>query len=403
MSVSTSPYSSITLTVKPKSGKRALRGHPWIFSNEIVHPKPLPVPGSIVTVLDEKQNFLGYAGYNPHSLIALRILSRQPDQIPGTREWFQEKVSRAEQLRKWIYPQRHSYRLLFADSDGVPGLIVDKYETVLAVQILTATMENLMDPLQEALIQLFHPQAIVLQNDTDSRKLEGLPQYTRVLYGTVEEPVLISEYGVNMAVDVRTGQKTGHFFDQADNRQALAPYARDATVLDLFSYTGAWSLHLLQAGAQKSTAVDVSAPALASARRNAELNGVSGRFETIQSDAFTWLSRAREQKLSFDLVVCDPPAFAKNARQVKNALRGYEDIHRQAIHLVRENGVLCACSCSYHIDENAFLQTLQNAASRERKHLRILEIRGQAADHPILLAMPESRYLKCVIGVVNSF
>ncbi|MEW6233759.1 MAG: class I SAM-dependent rRNA methyltransferase [Candidatus Omnitrophota bacterium] len=394
--------SFLTITIKPRMGKRAKSGHPWIFSNEIGHPSPKPESGELVSVLDEGGSFLGYASYNPHSLIALRLLSRDVNAVPGSVEWFAQKFRAAAALRQRFYPSRRSYRLAYADSDGLPGLAIDRYEDVLALQIQTAGMERWLDLIAEALKRVINPAAIVLRNDSDIRKLEGLSLYSKVLYGNAPETVEIEENGVKLAVDILSGQKTGHFFDQADNRAALAPFVKEAEVLDLFCHTGAWALKMLSAGARHAAVLDSSESALALARRNAELNGFAQRMEFIQSDAFTWLSSARRERRVFDAVVVDPPAFAKSAKQIKNALRGYEDVNRQAIRAVKDGGLLCSCSCSYYITEDEFLALLQRAAARERKRIAVLQVRGQAMDHPILLAMPESRYLKCVIGVVES-
>lgn len=390
-----------TVTLKPRGGKRAKTGHPWIFSNEVEHPAPLPEPGVLVQVVDDGRNFLGYATYNPHSLIALRLLSREPEDLPGSVEWFVSRIQRAVSLRRRLYPARQSYRLIYADSDYLPGVIVDRYEDISAVQVLSAGMERLTPPFLEALKQVVSPKAIVLRNTNEKRKLEGLDLYEKVAQGSVSGFQQIDEYGVRLWVDVQSGQKTGHFFDQVENRMALTAYALDAEVLDLFCHTGAWALTLLRAGAQNAIAVDSSAPALALAQKNAELNGLASQMKCVQSDAFAWLSQARRSNWRFDIVVVDPPAFAKTAKEAHKALRGYEDLNRQAIHVVRDGGVFCSCSCSSYITEEQFLQTLQRAAVREHRRITVLEIRGQARDHPVLPAMPESRYLKCVIGIVE--
>ncbi|MDX9752411.1 MAG: class I SAM-dependent rRNA methyltransferase [bacterium] len=390
------------VVIKPRQGKRAKGGHPWIFSNEIEHPTPRPEPGELVRVLDDSRRWLGYGTYNPHSLIAIRLLSRQEEDIPGSVPWFQEKIRQALTLRERIYPERTAYRLIYADSDGLSGVIVDRYESVLVVQIHTAGMERLLEPFTEALKDVLHPTAIVLRNTHEKRTLENLPLYTTVLLGEIGETIPFHENQIQLLADVQGGQKTGHFFDQAENRLALGPFARGQNCVDLFCHTGAWGLSLLKAGASQVLAIDSSQPAIAMARQNAEQNGVGSALECLCLDAFEWLSQMRREKRQFDLVVVDPPAFAKSAKQVNGALRGYEDLNRQAIHIVRDGGILCSCSCSYFIGEQEFLQVLQKAAAREQRQIQCLEIRGQAKDHPIHLAMPETRYLKCVIGVVRS-
>ncbi len=402
MRTSNTPKSTwMTITLKPRGGKRAKAGHPWIFSNEIEHPAPLPEPGALVQVLDDGRNFIGYATYNPHSLIALRLLSRDPGDIPGSMEWFASRIQRAVSLRRRLDPARRSCRLIYADSDYLPGVIVDQYGDISAVQVLSAGMERLTPPFLEALKQTISPKAIVLRNTNEKRKLEGLALYEKVAQGSVAGLQEIEENGVRLWVDVQSGQKTGHFFDQAENRRALAAYAPDAEVLDLFSHTGAWALTLLRAGAKNAIAVDSSAPALELAQKNVALNGMESQMKCVPADAFAWLSQARKSGWRFDIVVVDPPAFAKTAKEAHKALRGYEDLNRQAIHVVHDGGIICSCSCSSYITEEQFLQTLQRAADREHRRINVLEIRGQARDHPVLLAMPESRYLKCVIGMVE--
>lgn len=391
-----------TIALLPRCGKRAKMGHPWIFSNEIHPPSPLPEPGILVRVVDDGSNFVGFATYNPHSLIALRILSRDPDQIPCSVEWFEKRILEAAALREQLYPGRRSFRLVYGDSDNLPGVVIDRYEAILAVQILTAGMERLIDPLVEALKRALSPSAIVLRNNSDKRKLEDLPLYDRVAFGDAPDRCEFEEFGVRLAADVRSGQKTGHFFDQAENRRALADLAKGKEILDLFCHTGAWSMHALRAGAAHAVAVDSSRPAIELARYNAGLNQVGDRFETVLEDAFHWLSDARKYGWKFDAAVVDPPAFAKTGKQLNKALRGYEDLNRQAIHLIRDGGILCTCSCSYFIHPDQFLNALHSAAARERRQIHILEIRGQSRDHPILLPMPESRYLKCVIGIVRT-
>ncbi|MGC9327311.1 MAG: class I SAM-dependent rRNA methyltransferase [Candidatus Hinthialibacter sp.] len=390
-----------TVKIKPRCGKRAKMGHPWIFSNEIDHPKPRLEPGLLVKAVDDGGNFIGYASYNPHSLISLRLFSRDPGDPPGSAAWFAGKIARAIELRERLYPGRRSCRLVYGDSDNLPGLVVDRYEFILAVQILTAGMERLIQPLVDALKEACSPGAIVLRNRNEKRKLEDLPLYNKTIWGEAPEICEFDEFGVRLAADVQSGQKTGHFFDQAENRLALAGLVKGKEVLDLFCHTGAWSMHMLQAGAVRATAVDSSRPAIESARRNAALNGVEDRFEPIVEDAFHWLAEGRKYGGKFDAAVVDPPAFAKSANQLNKALRGYEDLNRQVIHMIRDGGILCACSCSYFVHPDQFLNALHNAAARERRQIYILEIRGQSRDHPILLPMPESRYLKCVIGVVR--
>ncbi|MBI1389536.1 MAG: methyltransferase domain-containing protein [bacterium] len=392
---------SEAILIKPRQGRRAKSGHPWLFSNEIGHPSPRPEAGVIAPVRDESGHFIGWGTYNPHSLVAVRLLSRDANDEPGSVEWFARRIERAAALRERVYPSRDSYRLVYGESDGLPGVVIDRYGGALAVQTLSAGMERLIEPLIEALKKTLSPKVIVLRNDNDKRELENLPSYVRVAHGDIGGPIKFDENGSILAADLLGGQKTGHFFDQADNREALAAFAEGARVLDVFSHSGAWAIRMLKAGARSAVAIDSSQPALDLARLNAERNGFSGRLLCEQGDAFKWFTEQRRDGEPFDIVITDPPAFARSAKQANKALRGYEDINRQAIHGVRPGGILCACSCSYFVNEDMFLNALFSAAARERRHLKILEIRGQAKDHPVLASMPESRYLKCVIAVVE--
>ncbi|MBZ0258953.1 class I SAM-dependent rRNA methyltransferase [bacterium] len=390
-----------TIPIKPRSGHRARNGHPWLFSNEIVHPDPKLEPGALVRVVDDAGQFAALGLYNPHSLIAIRIVSRQPKEPTLSIDWFAEQIRQARALREMIYPERQSYRLVYGESDGLPGVIIDRFESAYVVQILSAGMELRIDELVEAMKTVLDPSTVLLRNDHDKRSLEGLPSYVKTVFGEDPGQVEVDEFGVKFSVNVSGGQKTGHFFDQAENRKALAAFAEGKETLDLFCYTGAWALHLLKAGAASAVAVDSSEIAITAAAQNAERNGFAGNMNCLKADAFQWLSAQRSASRRYDLVVVDPPAFAKGAKQAQKALRGYEDVNRQAIHLLKHQGILCACSCSYFVKENDLIEALQKAAHRERKRLQILEVRGQAKDHPVLASMPESRYLNCIIAAVS--
>jgi 23S rRNA (cytosine1962-C5)-methyltransferase len=390
-----------TILIKPRSGHRAKSGHPWLFSNEIVHPNPKFEPGTLVRIVDDAGQFTGLGMYNPNSLIAVRIVSRKPKEPVLTIDWFAQQIRQAKALREMVYPDRSSYRLVYGESDGMPGVIIDRFESVYIVQILSVGIENRIDELIEAIKTVLDPSSIVLRNDHDKRALEGMPSYVKTVYGDDPGVVEIDEFGVKFGVNVSGGQKTGHFFDQAENRATLAKFAKGKETLDLFCYTGAWALHLLKAGATSAIAVDSSEQAITTAAENAERNGFASNMQCIKSDAFQWLSAQRSASNRFDIVVVDPPAFAKGAKQAKKALRGYEDVNRQAIHLLKHQGILCACSCSYFVKENDLVEALQKAAHRERKRLQVLEIRGQAKDHPVLASMSESRYLNCIIAAVS--
>lgn len=389
-----------TIPIKPRAGQRAKSGHPWVFSNEVEHPSPQLDGGELVSIRDDRDKFVGIGLYHPNSLVSVRLLTRNPNEQVCTVEWFHKRIVTATELRNRLYPERTACRLVYGESDGLPGIVIDYYNGIAAVQIHALGMEQRLELLTEALVEAIRPDAIVLRNNHERRVQEGLEKYNRVSYGECPESVEIDEYGVRFAVDVAEGQKTGHFFDQAENRQAPGSLVEGKTVLDLFCHTGAWGLAQLKAGAISCVFVDSSANACSQTQKNIELNGYSGQTQVIKQDAFEWLSEARASSEKYGVVIVDPPAFAKGMKQKRKALRGYEDLLRQCLARVESGGILCACSCSYFVSEDEFVQTLQKAAAREQKAVRVLEIRGQSRDHPVLISMPESRYLKCIIAQV---
>ncbi len=381
-----------TIKLKQKEDRRILRGHPWVFSNELERMLATFEPGEIVDVQDFSGRFVGRGYINPRSLIAVRILTRKEEEIDLA--FFKNKISAAHDLRK-DFGFGDSYRAVFSEGDGLPGLIVDKYADTLVVQSSTAGIDRLLDEVVTALNEEYSPHAIVLKNDMGTRELEGLSQEKRVIVGSLTGPVTIEESGITYRVDVLDGQKTGFFFDQRENRLALKDYARGKRTLDCFCYIGAWSLTAAKFGASEVIGLDSSAKAVSQATDNAALNGLSAQFKTV--DVFDELRLLEKQREKFGCIVLDPPAFVKSRSKVREALKGYKDINLRAMKLLEPGGALVTCSCSHHIDQELFREMLIDSAYSAGRQARILEMRSQSRDHPMLLAAKETQYLKCAI------
>jgi 23S rRNA (cytosine1962-C5)-methyltransferase len=371
---------------------RLLGGHLWVFSNELsASPKGIE-PGAVVELRDRKDEFMGIGYLNPHSLIAVRILTRQRE--PIDEGFFRKRILDALRYRKRFVNGQSSFRVLFSEGDFLPGLIVDKYDKCLSVQVLTAGMEKLYPTVIPILEEMFSPSVIVLKNDSRSRILEGLRQEKRVLKGSLEEPPVIREGSLSFGIDPLSGQKTGFFLDQKENRSAFAELAGEGEGLDLFCYSGAWSVHLARRGV-RMTGVDESISAIAQARKNAELNNLSGSCDFVKADVFDFLRSRAEREGQYDIVVADPPAFVKSAGKIKEAVKAYREINSNAMRLLKRGGLLATSSCSYHLSRELFVQMLRASAKDAGRQIRLIEMRSQARDHPVLFSMPETEYLKC--------
>lgn len=373
------------------NAERRLRvGHRWIFSNEVdtaVTPLKVFKPGDLANVVDARGKTLGTAYVHPNTLIAARLLTTRPDAAIDS-EWFQRRLRVALSLRERLYPTPH-YRLVFGESDGLPGLVVDRYGEALVVQLSTAGMDVLKPLVIDALQAVLKPAGILLRNDGGARKVEGLPADALEVIGEVPETVEIIESGVRFNVPIRSGQKTGWFYDQRDNRDRLARYVKDKRVLDVFSYAGAWGLRAMAAGASQATCVDSSQPAIDAADANARLNGLA--LETRRGDALDVLKQLRTDGRSFEVIVVDPPALIKRKKDHDAGLEHYAALNRAAINLLAPDGILIACSCSFHLAPEDFQRILLREAGTK---LQILEQGGQGPDHPVHPAIPETRYLK---------
>lgn len=373
--------------------QRVLGGHPWVFRSDIER-EDGAADGLPVRVLTSAGRFLAMAVYNPRSQISLRILSRRDEPIDGA--FIRGRVRRALDYRR-RFADLNSCRLIFAESDGLPAVIADKFGDVIVLQILCLGMERFKGDIVDALAQELSPRGVYERNDVPVRELEGLSQQTGLLFGEVPDRVEMQENGVRFLVDVKEGQKTGFFLDQKENRAAIAPFVPGMRVLDCFTHTGSFALHAARYGAAEVTGVDISEHACACALENARLNGVEDRVRFECANAFDFLRAQQTAKAQYDVVILDPPAFTKTRSAVEGALRGYKEINLRGMKLTRDGGYFVTCSCSQHVTPDLFRGMLMDAQKDAHVQLRQIEWRTQGRDHPILLASPETQYLKCGI------
>ena len=389
------PVGSAKLRLAKNQDRRLRAGHLWVYSNEIdnaVTPLKGFAPGQLVEVENAQGRWMGLAYVNPNSLICARIVTRERG-LAVDAGLFTHRIKVALALRERLYPMPY-YRLLYGEADGVPGLVVDRYGDVLAVQITTAGMEVLREPLLAALLKVLKPAAILLRNDSASREREGLELYVELAHGKLPQQVSIKEGDCRFEVPLAEGQKTGWFFDQAANRDQFLRYIDGKRVLDVCSYVGAWSVRAARAGAHGVTAVDVSEPALDRLRENASANGVGDVVETLKQDAFHALRELRAARERFDVVVLDPPAFIKRRKDQKEGLLAYRRLNEGALGVLERDGVLVTASCSFHLDRDQLLRTVQQGARHSDRSLQLLQQGHQSPDHPIHPAIPETAYLK---------
>jgi 23S rRNA (cytosine1962-C5)-methyltransferase len=345
----------------------------------------------VVVVRDKAGHFHGKAFYSSSSLISLRLLTGS--EIVIDRNFWKARLRSADQLRRLVVKDADAYRLVHSEADGLPSIVVDRYSDVLTLQTLSQGSDRMKSVLVELLIELFQPRAIVERNDSKVRKLEGLPLDRSVLWGEEPGEIVCTENGVRFYVQPLTGQKTGAFLDQRENREWARRLAR-GKALDCFCYTGAFALYLAQS-CEEVEAVDISDAAIQAGQRNAQLNGLDQvRFEV--ENAFDRLRLYDHLKKRFDTIVLDPPAFAKNRSQLEAAYRGYREINLRALKLLNAGGLLITASCSQLVDESTFLNLLTQAAADAKKRVQVVQKRSQAQDHPFLLSMPETHYLKCL-------
>ena len=395
------PAERPVVALQPGRQKRAESGHPWVYSNEIqmgAAAKALP-PGGLVTLLKADGKRLGVATFNPHPLVSARLLSRDATQrIDQT--FLVRVLRRALAVRERLFPEPH-YRLVHAEADGLPGLVVDRFGNSVVCQLNTAGMALLEGELLAALDHVLAPEIVVLRNDSPARQAEGLPVETRTVKGTLAGPVELVENGVRFKADLVQGQKTGWFFDQRDNRRFMAPLARGGRVLDLYAFAGGFSVQAAVAGAREVIAIDRSEPALALAAAAAEMNGVAQSCTFRRGEAFAELERLHQAGERFDTVIADPPAFVKSKKELGAGLRGYRKLARLAAQVTAKGGFLFIASCSHNADLAAFAEAVRQGIHDADRVGRILRTAGADADHPVHPALPESAYLKAQVLMLD--
>lgn len=372
--------------------KKLLQGHPWVYGNEIERVEGEIEDGGLVTVVDFRGRYMGTGFYNSKSLITVRLLTHHQEEI--TDELIASRVKAACDYRRFVMnrPGTDSCRLIYGEADRLPGVIADRFGGVIVLQVLALGMERFTQTIADALLACEKPDCLLLQNDDAIRRKEGMECFTRVLYGTLPEENIIHENGVKLAVDVLGGQKTGYFLDQKDNHLFVRQFCKDARVLDCFSYIGAFALNAAAAGAKEVTAVDISEAAVQLIEKNAALNGAD--ITAVCANCFDFLRAQVKAGEKYDVVVLDPPAFTKAHANMASACRGYKEIALSAMRLLPAGGVLATHSCSYHMPEEVFVNTVLSAAQDLHRQVRVITLRRQDIDHPVLAGYPESHYLK---------
>lgn len=393
-------------SIKLKKGrdKSFNRKHPWIFSGAVDSVKDVNTNGETVDIISGDGKFLGYGSYSSHSQISVRVLSFNPDEKID-RAFFKQRIENAIQFRKQIinYELTNSYRLINAESDSLPGIVVDKYANFIVCQFLSAGAEFWKKEIVEILVDLINPSGIFERSDVEVREKEGLQQSKGILYGKApEELIEIIENENRFLVDVNYGHKTGFYLDQRDNRKLLENFVLGKEVLNCFSYTGGFSIYAIKAGANKVVNVDSSAESLSLADKNFTLNGIdSSKYKNTQDDVFKYLRKLRDTSKQFDVIILDPPKFAESVSQIEKASRGYKDINLLALKLLKKNGVLFTFSCSGHIVPELFNKIIADAAADAGREVHLLKYLTQSPDHTMLTSFPEGLYLKGLVCKVN--
>jgi 23S rRNA (cytosine1962-C5)-methyltransferase len=392
-------------TITARGAKRIRYGHLWIYRSDVVSANEVEA-GEIVRVVDQANNFVGQAFYSDSSEIALRCLTTRDEAIDGA--WWGERLRACAERRASITRETNAYRVVYSEGDLLPSLIVDKYGDVLVMQTLSQGSERLKAEIAELLVEQFQPRAIIERNDARVRRFEGLELKTGVIWSAPAErsddgalavagTFEINQHGIRFVVSPLGGQKTGAFLDQRENYLAAARFAH-GRALDCFTFNGGFALHIARS-CEQVIGIDISEEAILGAQRNAELNEVVN-VEFRAANVFDALRDFESAGERFDTIILDPPAFAKNRSAVKSAARGYKEINLRALKLLKTNGVLISCSCSYHMQQEMFLEIIREAALDAHRRVQIVEVRGQSTDHPVLMGVPETHYLKCVIARV---
>jgi 23S rRNA (cytosine1962-C5)-methyltransferase len=372
--------------------KKLFQGHPWVYRNEIEKIEGDVTPGDLVDVVDFRGKHVGRGFINPVSLITVRLLTHKIEEI--TDKMIADRVKSAIAYRKYFSREDTDCgRIIFGEADLLPGVIADRFGDVIVMQTLALGMEKYEELIADTLIKELSPKTLILRNDEPIREKEGMELYRKIYYGKEIHKTIVKENGISLQVDVFNGQKTGYFLDQKANHRRLAPFVKDKKVLDCFTYIGAFAFNAAKAGAKVVLAVDISQDAIELAKENAKLNGFDKIvFET--ANAFDTLRELGKEKRSFDVIILDPPAFTKSKSALAGAIRGYKEINLSAMKLLPAGGILATHSCSYHMPEETFVETVLSAAHDLRRQVRIIDLCKQDHDHPVLAGYPESHYLK---------
>lgn len=369
-------------------------GHPWVFKSDIFRVDGEIEPGDVLDVYSSKNKFLGRGYYNPQSQITIRMLTYEHEEI--NRDFLYSRINDAWNYRKQV-ADINSCRAVFAESDFLPALVVDKFSDILVVQTLALGIDRFKNDIVDILDDIIKPRGIYERNDVPVRQLEGMDLRKGYLKGNFDTTVEMTENGVKFLVDIENGQKTGFFLDQKENRAAIAPFVKNAKVLDCFSHTGSFALHAGLYGAESVLGIDISEHAVSCAEKNAILNGLDSKVKFKAANTFDILHEFYDSGEHFDTIILDPPAFTKTKNAVAGAIRGYKEINLRAMKIIERGGYLITCSCSQHVDSDLFMDILYDAAADSKRKVRVVEYRAQAKDHPVLLASPETEYLKCAI------
>lgn len=369
-------------------------GHPWIFKSNIERIEGSFNPGDIIDIYNNKNKFLARGYINPKSQITIRILTYEQEEI--NNDFLYKRILAAWEYRKRV-ADINSCRVVFAESDFLPALIVDKFSDYLVVQTLSLGIDRYKTQIADILSEIIKPKGIFERNDVHVRELEGLEQQKGFLKGVFDTKIEMVENGIKFIVDVENGQKTGFFLDQKENRAAIKPFVKDAKVLDCFSHTGSFALHAAYYGASEVLGIDISKHAVEFATNNAKLNGLETSCRFQEANTFDILREYYDRGEKFDAIILDPPAFTKTRSAINGAVRGYKEINLRAMKIISSGGFLITCSCSHHVDQDLFMDIIYNSAIDARKNVRLIEYRTQAKDHPILLASEETEYLKCAL------
>lgn len=385
------------IQLKKNEDRRIRAGHLWIYSNEInTSTTPLNqfTPGQLVNIFDHQNKAIGTGYINPNSLISVRLLHSKINTIIDST-FFIDRINCALKLREKIF-NKPFYRLIYGESDNIPGLIIDRFDETFVVQINTAGMELLLPQIEQALIELFKPSAILLRNDSNARNLENLPQYVKPLHGEPPTKIILEENYIKFETNIWEGQKTGWFYDHRINRANMLKYVNNKRVLDVFSYAGAWAIQAAAGGAKEVTVIDSSKSALSQLEINAQLNNVTDKIKLINEDAFKALTQLKNAKEQFDVIILDPPAFIKRKKDIKEGVIAYRRINDLAMQLLAPDSILISASCSQHLDQDTLIDILRSTSLARHKTLQIIEQGHQGPDHPIHPAIPETNYLKAI-------